>query len=53
MNKNYTFGEDDAIRPWLKGFVNAVSIKVASELLEGVGNVSFSPILRKYDRNEN
>ena len=47
MSKNYSFGEDDAIRPWLKGFVDAVSMEVAAELLEGVGNVSFSPILLK------
>lgn len=47
LQKNYTFGQDDAIRPWLKGFVDSMGTIEAMELLEGVGNVSFSPILAK------
>lgn len=42
MNKNYQFAEDDAIRPWLKGFVNDEGEDAATELLEGVGDVLFS-----------
>ena len=41
-DQHYSFGEDDAIRPWLKGFVNDVGRDAATELLAGVGDVHLS-----------
>jgi len=38
--KDLDFGEDDGVRPWLKGFVEDVGPEAAATLLEGVGVVA-------------
>jgi hypothetical protein len=38
--QNMDNGDDDGVRPWLKGFVTAMGSDVAAELLKGVGDVS-------------
>lgn len=45
--KDLDYASDDAVRPWIKGFVNDVGLDVAIDLLEGVGNVSVAPIVSK------
>lgn len=35
-------GDDDGVRPWLKGFVANMGTATSAELLEGVGDVSFA-----------
>ena len=48
MNRNIEDGEDDAIRPWLRGFMNNVGEEAATELLEGVGDVFFTERVMNY-----
>jgi hypothetical protein len=38
--QNLDNGDDDGVRPWLKGFVAEMGADTAAELLKGVGDVS-------------
>jgi hypothetical protein len=44
--KDIDNGDDDGIRPWLKGFADHMGHDIAAKLLEGVGDVSQGRLLK-------
>jgi len=46
--KDLNYAADDAIRPWLKGFVDYIGYDKAVDLLDGVGDVSIAPPMQNY-----
>jgi hypothetical protein len=44
--KDLDYGDDDGIRPWLRGFVNDKGHDTAAKVLEGVGDVSQGRLIK-------
>jgi hypothetical protein len=51
-DKDIAHSAEDAIRPWLKGFVNDVGEATALELLDGVGDTSIAPPMIKHNESD-
>lgn len=42
--RDVDYGDNDGVRPWLRGFTDSVGMHVAASLLDGVGVVAHDPV---------